>query len=257
MKLSVCLSGGGARGSFELGVLQYMHENNIDIENFSGSSIGSVIACSYASGVEPKKILEIFKTKELKDSIKFNYFLGGLLKIDEEAKIFKELFPIQNIEDIPKNVFVCIYDYKNKKIEYVNKGSVEKACLASTALIPVFRPIKLNGNSYIDGGLKDNLPITPLLNFENKILSIDLFPLKKQKNKSYEKASKTINPFKIIRNKIFEEMISNHLISVQKSDYYLTNEKLRGLKILSFENLDYGFNLGYETAVEFFNETKI
>ena len=250
MSISLVLSGGAARGAFELGVLQYFDEQNIQIKNISGSSIGAVIACSYASGVKPKEILEIFKTQEMKKAIKFrfsNILKGGLFSIDLNSSLINKLFPIKNIEDIPKDIFVCVYDLKAKKIEYLNKGDVVQSCLASTALVPVFHSIKMNNKLYIDGGLKDNLPITPLLNFKEKIVTIDLFPSKTGSLCPMRK----LNPITAIKKILFKDMIKNSFISLSKSDYVVTNEELRNTKILSFENLDYNFNLGYESAKDF------
>jgi len=254
MSISLCLGGGGARGAFELGVLQYIDEKNIKISNISGSSIGSVIACSYSSGVSPKKILEIFKTKEIKNTIKFNFsnlLSMGIFNIDENNTIINELFPIKNMEDINKNVYVCVYDIKAKKIEYLNSGRVLDACLSSCALTPIFKAKKHDDKLYIDGGLKDSLPITPLLKYDEKILSIDLFP----KNVTTKKRS--FNPIKILKRKVLSELIKNHNFSISKSDFYLTNQNLRRKKILSFDKLDENFNLGYETAKEFFKNQKL
>ena len=46
MNLALALGGGAARGAFHLGVLHFCEENNIEIVAYSGSSIGSIIACS-------------------------------------------------------------------------------------------------------------------------------------------------------------------------------------------------------------------
>ncbi|MEN8718577.1 MAG: patatin-like phospholipase family protein [Sulfurovum sp.] len=251
MTVSLCLSGGGARGAFELGVLQYLDENNVTINNISASSIGSIIACSYGSGVKPKEILEIFKKQELQSAIKFklrNIFSGGMFSIDLDTPIINELFPIKNLENIPKNIYICIYDMKSKKIEYINKGNVKDVCLCSVSLIPVFKAIKIKGKTLIDGGLKDNLPITPLLKFEDKILSVDLFPKKSE----YKHKKFNFNPIKTLQRYIFNDMIINQKISIEKSDYYLTNEKLRNKKVLSFKDLDENFHLGYETVSDYF-----
>ena len=255
MTVSLCLSGGGARGAFELGVLQYLDENNVTINNISASSIGSIIACSYASGVKPKEILEIFKKPELQSSIKFNLtniFSGGVFSIDLNTPIINKLLPIKNLEDIPINIYICIYDMKSKKIEYINEGNVKDVCLCSVSLIPVFKAIKMKNKTLIDGGLKDNLPITPLLKFEDKILSVDLFPKKDNSTKEYKNKKFNFNPIKALQRYVFKDMIINQKISIEKSDYYLTNEKLRNKKVLSFKDLDENFYLGYETACEYF-----
>ncbi len=113
--LAIALGGGAARGAFHLGVLHYCEENNISINAYSGSSIGSIISASHASGVKAKEQLKIFASKDVRQALKFNYFRNGLLKIDSTNKIIKELLPIENLEDIPKPVYVNAYDVKEKK----------------------------------------------------------------------------------------------------------------------------------------------
>lgn len=66
MKINLVLSGGAARGAFHLGFLHCMEEQGIEINAYSGSSIGAIIATSHASGVRAKEQLEIFKSKDVK-----------------------------------------------------------------------------------------------------------------------------------------------------------------------------------------------
>ena len=49
-KVSLVLSSGGARGLAHLGVIESLVNDQIEISEISGSSIGSVIAVFYASG---------------------------------------------------------------------------------------------------------------------------------------------------------------------------------------------------------------
>ena len=49
-KISLCLSSGGARGLAHIGVIEVLLENGYEIEQISGSSIGSVVGSIYAAG---------------------------------------------------------------------------------------------------------------------------------------------------------------------------------------------------------------
>lgn len=242
MELALVLSGGGAKGAFHLGALKFFEEENIKISAYSGTSIGSIISCSHASGVKAADILEIFKSKEIKKVIKFNYFKKALMKIDATQNIVKDLFPIQNIEDIKKPVFINAYDIKNKQMHYFSKGNIIDLCTASSALVPFFKPIKYHGMTLIDGGLIDNIPVKPFINQDYKILSIDVMP-------RYKKTDKiNLNPIKFIKKRIFKELHKNLNYSISHSDYYLTHLTLKQFRVLSFKNLDECYNLGYKQA---------
>ena len=89
--LALALGGGAARGAFHLGVLDFCEQHNIVIQAYSGSSIGAIVSASHASGVTAREQLKIFSSKEMRQTLKFNYFRNGLLRIDASNKIIKEL----------------------------------------------------------------------------------------------------------------------------------------------------------------------
>lgn len=244
--LGLALGGGAARGAFHLGVLHFCEENNIDIKAYSGSSIGSIISASHASGISAKEQLKIFGSKDVRQALKFNYFRNGLLKIDSANKIIKELLPIERLEDIPKPVYVNAYDTKEKKLHYFNSGDTVTLCMASSALIPLFRPVKYKGMYLIDGGLFDNVPIKPLLEKNYHIFSVDLFPKENKKN------IKRINPIKTIHKKIFKQLHENHAHSIAHTHEYLGSPHIRGFSLFTFKELEECFNLGFKEAQNHF-----
>ena len=92
-EITLCLSGGAARGAYHLGVLQYIEESGIEVKAISATSIGAIIAASWLSGVSAKEQLAIFKSREFKKIFSFNFFRGSLFSIDTTAKIIKKLVP--------------------------------------------------------------------------------------------------------------------------------------------------------------------
>ncbi len=59
------------------------------------------------------------------------------------------------------------YTYQNYTAEYMklnNKSSsyIKSAILATTALPVIYSPVRVEGSLYVDGGVKDNVPIRPL-----------------------------------------------------------------------------------------------
>jgi NTE family protein len=101
-KLGVVLSGGGAKGAYEVGFLKALAEFNIQPKAISGTSIGALNGAIYASIQETKKsasvleilwndlansdVLELDKSKSIKNLIEvFTYFspmpVGRLTKV--------------------------------------------------------------------------------------------------------------------------------------------------------------------------------
>jgi len=246
MNLAMALGGGAARGAFHLGVLHYCEQNNIEINAYSGSSIGAIISASHASGISAKEQLKIFSSKDIRQALKFNYFRNGLLKIDSTNKIIKELLPIANLEDIPKPVYVNAYDTKEKKLHYFNSGNTITLCMASSALIPLFKPVKYQNMYLIDGGLFDNVPIRPLMDKNYDIYSIDLFP------KENKHTTKKLNPIKVLKKKVLKQLHENHKHSIANTNYYLGSSHIRSFSLFTFKEIDECFNLGFKEAQKHF-----
>lgn len=242
MNLALALGGGAARGAFHLGVLDFCEQNSINIEAYSGSSIGSIISASHASGISAKEQLKIFGSKDLRQALKFNYFRNGLLKIDATNKIVNELLPIKNLEDIPKPVYVNAYDTKEKKLHYFNSGDTITLCMASSALVPLFKPVKYKGMYLIDGGLFDNVPIKPLMNKNYEIFSVDLFP------KKNSHTTLKLNPIKALKKKVFKQLYDNHKHSINHTNQYLGSHHIRSFSLYTFKELEECFALGFKEA---------
>jgi NTE family protein len=244
--IALALGGGSARGAFHLGVLDFCEQNDIQIQAYSGSSIGAIISASHASGIKAKEQLKIFGSKELRQALKFNYFRNGLLKIDSSNKIIKELLPIERLEDIPKPIWVNAYDIRKNELHYFNSGDTITLCMASSALIPLFKPVSYEGMYLIDGGLFDNLPIKPLENKGYDIHTLDLFA----KEESYKPFK--INPIRSIKKALFKQLYTNNKYAIENTNHYLGSGNIRDFSLFTFKEMQECFNLGYKEAQKHF-----
>ncbi|WP_320035425.1 patatin-like phospholipase family protein [Halarcobacter sp.] len=249
-KLALALGGGAARGAFHLGALHFMEESNIQIDAYAGSSIGAIIAASHASGVKAKEQLKIFSSSELKTALKFNYFKNGLIRIERNHQVLDKILPIKNLEDIPKKIYITAYDLKKRELHYFDEGDTHTLCMASSALIPLFKPISYKNMYLIDGGLFDSVPIKPFDNSIYDTLSIDLFP----KSNSLEKKRK--NPLKTLKKKLFTQLYENHIFTIENSSQYLASLEIRDYSMFTFKELDDCFKLGYQEAKKHFLSSK-
>ena len=55
-RIGLALSGGGALGLAEIGVIQWLEENHIPVDRIAGTSMGSIVAAMYATGMSPAQI---------------------------------------------------------------------------------------------------------------------------------------------------------------------------------------------------------
>lgn len=247
MNFAFVLGGGAARGAFHLGFLHFCEENKIEIHAYSGSSIGAIISASHASGVRAKEQLELFSSNDVKKALKFNYFKNGLLRIDETHKIIDKMLPIKKLQDIPKPVWVNAYDIKKRELHYFNSGDTVSLCMASSALVPIFKPISYENMYLIDGGLFDNLPIKPLENKGYDIVTIDLFA---KRNNNQQK--KKFNLSRTLKKTFLTQLCENHIYTLEKTDQYVGNGNINDFSLFTFNELKDCFNLGFKEAQKHF-----
>src|SRR3954463_4513962 len=55
-RIGLALSGGGALGLAEIGIIQWMQENHIPVDRVAGTSMGGIIGAMYATGMSPADI---------------------------------------------------------------------------------------------------------------------------------------------------------------------------------------------------------
>src|ERR1700726_1200275 len=55
-RIGLALSGGGALGLAEIGVIQWMEENHIPVDRVAGTSMGGIIGSMYATGMSPAEM---------------------------------------------------------------------------------------------------------------------------------------------------------------------------------------------------------
>lgn len=239
-KISLALSGGGSRGAYHLGVLQYIDEIGLEIDAISGTSIGALVGVSYASGVKPKDQLEIFKSKEFKSVFSFKPLGASLFSINLKSEILDQLFLETKLENLKIPTTITAVNLHNGKNLYFDSGDVVKLCMASCALIPVFAPVQYENMLLADGGIINHMPLDPLENNNSKIVGINLHPIfeKNTKNTLWEN----------FKRALYIMTFSQNRQSQDKCDILITTPMLSKYSILSFKHLDELFELGYSDA---------
>ncbi len=191
-RIGLALSGGGALGLAQIGVIQWLEENHIPVDRVAGTSMGSIIAAMYATGMPPAEIREFadginwddallpeptyrqlaYRRKEdrrdyeisaalgLKHGLKgpngFNPGHGVGLLLDRIA------FPessIASFDDLPIPFRCVATDMMSGDRVVLGDGSLATAVRASMAIPGVFTPVEINGRVLADGGMVENIPV--------------------------------------------------------------------------------------------------
>ncbi len=162
MKTVCVMSGGGAKGDYQVGVLKKLKENNRSFDGYYGTSVGALnsIGMSYGGISELEKVWRNIKGKG--DILSFNtlsfLWSSGVYSLSPLKKLISQFVSDKTYYMAP--VTVCQVDLRSGKIEYVSndKSSPEKfadAVCASCAIPGVMEHV----NGYVDGGVREQAPL--------------------------------------------------------------------------------------------------
>lgn len=171
-KVSLVLSGGGARGLAHIGVIEELEKAGYEIHSVVGTSMGALVGGMYAMGqLEAYKdwMTSLDKMKVF-NLIDFTISSHGLVKGDKVFGRMQELIPDQKIEDFPISFAALAVDLIERDEVKFEKGSFYQAARASMAIPNVIKPVKLNNQLLIDGGVMNNLPLRHAKRVEGDIL---------------------------------------------------------------------------------------
>ena len=192
MKRALVLSGGGAKGAYQIGVYKALKKLNIKVDIITGTSIGSINGAALAAG-EYRKLKKFWLKTET--SKIFNYDFN---KIENLPKVAKEMITNKGLkfdkaEDILDNV-INERRVRRSKIDYglvtvnlktrvpkmltkkeIPEGKLLSYIIASSTCFPAVETKEIDGEHYIDGGYYDNLPINLAIEMgADEIIAVDL-----------------------------------------------------------------------------------
>jgi predicted acylesterase/phospholipase RssA len=157
-KYSLVLWGWAARWLAHIGVLKYLEEKNVNIQELAWTSMGAIIASFVA----------IWKTSdEIKDFAKNLNFLKlidpslktGLLKWKKVEEKLKEVFGETKIEETKIPLKIIATNIEKSQTKIFTKWKIIDAVRASLSLPWIFVPKNIDWEDYVDGGVMMNLPI--------------------------------------------------------------------------------------------------
>lgn len=193
LDVGLVLSGGGAKSSTQVGVMQILDELDIPIHCIAGSSMGAVVGSFYASGYTADEIADIFVDEDwgavfrgdieradkafIQKEREETYFSGDILGLNNQRLELPEaLNSMQGLKVLYRNILQDIpldTDFDDLPIPFravgtnletggavaFGEGDLVSAILASMAVPGVFAPRMIDGIPYVDGGVSTNLPV--------------------------------------------------------------------------------------------------
>ncbi|OJJ19643.1 hypothetical protein BKI52_21900 [marine bacterium AO1-C] len=175
-KLGIVLSGGGARGLAHVGVLRALEEHGIFPDVVAGSSMGAIIGALYASGKNFEEMMDLIGQVRSYKIIRVGLPLGGITDLTYLKNMVKQNIPQDTFESLEKPLYVCVSNLNTGNYEFFNGGKLSSAIIASAAIPLIFKPVKINDQSYIDGGVLNNLPVEAIRDICDVVIGVSVNP---------------------------------------------------------------------------------
>lgn len=275
---ALVLSGGGAKGAYQIGVWKALKKLGVKFDIVTGTSVGALNGTLIVQN-EYRKAIKIWKKINLKSL--FNeettnettnldiYKIYGKKVLKEGGMDTSELEEIINQALNKKKFFsskinygLITYNLTDKKPVVITKATINKDSfsnylVASASCFPAFKEKIINQKKYIDGGYYDNLPINLAIDLgATEIIAVDLnAPGIKQQPKEKIKTT-TIKP----RNKLtsflyFQEKATIKSIKYGYNDTMKAFHKLEGNKYtFKKNNLEKNLRLYLDTYLHILNK---
>lgn len=225
---ALILEGGGMRGLYTAGVLDFFYDKNIEFSSLYGVSAGACHGCNYLSK-QRERGLKVY-TEHVHD--KRYMGIGNLIKTgDYFSKDFNlnivpnELnkFDYETMRSSKCDFYAVVTNCETGKPEYLKVDDLKKdldKVWASSSLPMLSRMVTVDGNKYLDGGVADSIPIKRSIKDGNKknvvVLTRDI---------TYSKAKNSLMPLLKIKYKKYPK-----LIKAMENRHIMYNETLEFLK---------------------------
>ena len=183
--VGLVLGSGAAFGLAHIGVLKVLEREKIPIDVIAGSSVGALIGATYAvcqNAVEVEKIaMEINPWLLFSRLIDINIFpVRGLLSGRGVMKHFNRHFGDKTFESCRIPLKVTGVNLSTRQSIIFDSGMISEAVRASISIPAIFKPVFIDGETIVDGGILNPLPIKALHDAGvHKIIAINVFPTTK------------------------------------------------------------------------------
>ncbi|MCS7205491.1 MAG: patatin-like phospholipase family protein [Leptospiraceae bacterium] len=174
-KRALILSGGGARGAYQAGVLKFLKEMNWEPDLICGTSVGAVNAVALGCGLNIEEIILLWKAIEKKKVYRVSYWKQIQYYLLEDSfvpimdttplrNLLEEYFDIRKLRSSKKEIIITAVSILNSQLKFFNNHEIDIEHIMASSAIPIFFPWQyINGEPYWDGGVMANTPILPAL----------------------------------------------------------------------------------------------
>lgn len=153
-KIGLVLGAGAAKGFAHIGVLKILESNKIPIHMIVGTSAGSAVGSLYAYGYDAFELQKLSFSVEKGDIVDLNIFPdNGFIKGEKLEEFINKTLKNTPMEKLKIPFYAVATEVKDGEEVVFGKGNTGAAVRASCSIPGIFRPAKIAGQLYVDGGV--------------------------------------------------------------------------------------------------------
>jgi NTE family protein len=175
MKRALILSGGGARGAFQVGVWNYLQEKGWDPDLICGTSVGAINAVAIGSGMPLEKLMHIWKTLDRRSAYRwrllrflwFALFTKAFRPILDSGPLRTTIANALDLETLRRsrrNILITTVNMETNRVNLFDQHTIAVDHVMASSALPGFFPWQtIDGQPHWDGGVMVNTPLFPAL----------------------------------------------------------------------------------------------
>jgi NTE family protein len=173
-EIAFVLGGGGNLGAIQVGHLQALAERGVVPDVVIGCSVGALNAAAVAGNPAREEIdrlvalwatltrNDVFPTSGRLSRGPWMFVRNGLSAYSNDGlrRVIDGWLRYRTFEDSAVPLWIVATSMQTGLEHWFHTGDVQRALLASTALPGFFPPVEIDGESFIDGGVVNNVPVS-------------------------------------------------------------------------------------------------
>lgn len=152
-RVALVLGAGAARGFAHIGVLKILEAHKIPVHMVIGTSAGSFVGSLYAYGLTSYQLQKIANTLDKNEIIDLTVPDNGFVKGERLEEYVNAMVRNTPLEKLRIPFYAVAANIQNGQETVFTRGNTGTAVRASCSIPGIFRPVKIDGKMYVDGGV--------------------------------------------------------------------------------------------------------
>jgi NTE family protein len=260
-RIVVVFGGGGVKGLAHAGAWSAIREFGIDVAEIVGTSIGSLVGACISGGWSAERLTAQAKALRRQDIVSLNrwaFLLNGIsepsvFRSDAFVQYLDRILPVSTFQELGLPLSMNAVHLETGRMDWFGAGGrtdvpVALAVYASCALPLFYPPADIYGERYVDGGVRDTLPIRRAADRgADMIIAIDVSAGDVKDSKD------TVSKGMVaIHHRVFDIMASSRkhdmLDAWTGPELVYIRPRLDGVSTFDFERTGYFLEEGYRAA---------